>query len=355
MENKIIKTILFNILVVLTLIFIFLLLFPKKSYVESKINEETKEQTDTVQNNMVYDETFKNNFTSMKIASINYFEKNESKKVTLKELKDNEYLLELKDSEGVSCSNDSYAEKNEETMTVNLVCNNTNKEAQINLKTYEEDVNDKLICIYEYQKVQEPTYTEWGEWSEWQKDKVEQDDLTKVETKKEKTDEPQRESKPAKENKIINCPDGYKEDNSQCKLKTEINKINASVAYNCPSGYKKTGTNCYKDTEKIEATKEYYCPNGDKFIEYDLSGTECIASRVSYLQVKEEKYYTCESGYELSGSMCFRTSDSKEITYYRYKKRNITDEKIDIKWSIKNDKELLNQEYNMVREITCDF
>ena len=360
-KKKIMKNILFNALVILTMIFIFLLLFPKKSYIESKLSKKEF---------VKYDETFINNLTNMKIASINFFEKNEKNKVTLKELIEKDLLPELKSTNGEICNIESYSEKQEEIITTNLICGDTQKQEQINLKATKENKKDKSICIYEYQKEIEPTYTEWGEWSDWQKEQIEKDDLTNVETKQERImTEPKKEIKeqtisiPAIENTKIICPNGYIKENSQCKHKTELNTISASVSYNCPAEYKKIGTECYLNNESIAATKNYYCPSGDKYIEFELSGSECIAYKNVYTEkFREEKYFTCENGYELSGNTCYKiieyeeeVENYEEITYYRFQKRKKTDKKIDTKWSVINDKELLNQEYNMVREITCEF
>ena len=152
MENrKIIKLVLFNLLVILTMTFIFLLFFPKKSYIESKINDDS--------NNSIME----NNIKNMKLAALNYFEKNNVKKVSLKELLDKELINELKDNKGISCSNESYAEKENEKIKINLTCDNVNKEEEIDLS---ENQNNKLICIYEYQKEKNKEYTDWSEWSD---------------------------------------------------------------------------------------------------------------------------------------------------------------------------------------------
>ena len=356
MENrKIIKLVLFNLLVILTMTFIFLLFFPKKSYIESKINDDS--------NNSIME----NNIKNMKLAALNYFEKNNVKKVSLKELLDKELINELKDNKGISCSNESYAEKENEKIKINLTCDNVNKEEEIDLS---ENQNNKLICIYEYQKEKNKEYTDWSEWSDWSKEKIEKTNLTNVETKEELEQEgtkieiiDETITKPANKNIKAVCPKGYAEVNSQCKTKTRLNTISASVLYTCPNGYKKNGVKCYSNTSSINAEKKYYCPSGDKYIEFELSNEQCQVYKISYAnKEKDEIYYTCDEGYKLSGDTCYKTvqreeevDNYKKITYYRYQTRTEKPSKYDIKWSIKNDKELLEQEYNMVREITCDF
>ena len=72
--------------------------------------------------------------------------------------------------------------------------------------------------------------------------------------------------------------------------------------------------------------------------------------------------YSCNSGYKLSGNKCYKTITEEQtvdkyidITYYRYQLRTKQDKKIDIKWSTPNDQNLINQEYNMIRKVTCEF
>lgn len=353
-KEKIRKTVLFNLLLICTIIFIFVLFFPKKSYIQRKIDNNLGQDIEV---------TFKENINALKIASINYLKESDKDSVTLQELIDKNLLTELKDSKGNLCSNESYSKKEDNKITVNLKC--SDKEDKI-----EEPIeNNHLICLYEYRKEIEEGYTEWSEWSEWSKEKIEKNDLTNVEEKKEKeldgtefVTKTREISVEAIKNKKISCQNGYEEENGSCKTKTVLNSVNASISYSCPEGYKKAGTNCFKDDDRINATKEYYCPANQGSTEFELEGDKCNIYRIQYVSPNTEYYYTCNEGFELSDAKCIGKEEYeeevekyKEVTYYRYQTREITDKKIDIIWSHKDDKSLLDKSYNMVKEVSCDF
>lgn len=353
-KESIKKTILFNLLLIFTLIFIFVLFFPKKSYIQRKIDNNLDQDIEM---------TFKENINALKIASINYLKENDKEKVTLQELIDKNLLVELKDSKGNTCSNESYSKKEDNKIIVNLKC--SDKEDKI-----EESIEKNyLLCLYEYRKEIENGYTDWSEWSSWSKEKVEKNDLTNVEEKTEQEidgtefiTKTREITVDAIKNKRFSCPSGYEEENGNCKTKTVLNSINASISYSCPEGYKKTGTNCYGDNDRINATREYYCPANQGSTEFELSGDKCNIYRISYISANTEEYYSCNEGYELSDKKCIGKEEYeeevekyKDVKYYRYQTREKTDKKIDIIWSHKDDKSLLDKSYNMVREVSCDF
>lgn len=347
------KVIIFNILVILTIVLIFLLFFPKKSYIAEKLNV-----------NPEVEETFKNNINSLKIASINYLEKNEKETVSLQELIDKNLLVELKDSNGNTCSNKSYAKKEDNKIIVNLKCSDKEDEITEYLQ------KNYLLCLYEYRKDTEKGYTDWSEWSEWSTDKKEKNDLTNVEEKIEQEPDGKEFVTKTREvyvdafkNKKISCPSGYKEENGSCKTKTEINSISPSIAYSCPEGYRRSGVNCYSDYETIQATRSYFCPSSQGSVEFELVGEECKSYRISYISGNDNgNYYSCPEGYELSDTKCLATEEYeeevqkyKDVKYYRYQTREETEKNFDIIWSSKDNKDLLNKSYNMIREISCDF
>ena len=101
-DTSLIRTILFNILVIITILFIYLFFFPKKSYIGQKINNKPTNDTDT---------TFKENIRNLKIASDVYFEENKENKVTIKKLKEENLIAEIIDSNGISCDEESYIDK----------------------------------------------------------------------------------------------------------------------------------------------------------------------------------------------------------------------------------------------------
>lgn len=363
-DSSLIRTILFNILLVLTLLIIYLIFFPKKSYVKEKLdNGETKE----------VEEVFNSNINSMKIASLNYFENNDTNKVTLQELIDNNLLTELKDSTSTPCSNDSNVEKKDNKLIIALSCKDKEATKEIVLNDKEDNTSEeRLLCIYEYKKETEEGYTDWSDWSEWSKDKVEKDDLTNVEEKIEKEEDGTEVIENSTEysieatyNSRIGCPDGYSETNGMCKKKEETSPISATVNYTCEGlpGYRLQGTKCVGSTNTLNAIARYSCPSNQGSLEYVLSGNTCRVFMIRYTNPGETQgYYTCPDGYYLSGNRCYisethneEVKKYKDVTYYRYQKREKTAKKIDIIWSSKDNQELLDNEYTMSRVITCEF
>ena len=346
-------TILFNILVILTIIVIFLIFFPKKSYIESKI-----EETPTVE------EVFNTNIEQIKTAGRKYFEDKEGK-VTLEELEKENLIAEIKDSNNEACNKDSYIKKEEDKTTIKLICND--KEEKIELTNEE---NKKLFCLYEYKKTEDKEYTDWSNWSDWQQEEVKENDLTKVETKieeepdgteiKEFTEELSTE---AIEHIKITCPQGYEEKNGNCIKKVELNPIKASILYTCKEGYSRNGSYCYNGETSEKAQIEYYCPSNQSNIEFELSKDKCKTYAIRYIEpIKKETSYTCIDGYNLDNKMCYKTeyyeeevTNYKEVKYYRYKTREKIEKNFDIIWSRNNNKELLEKEYNITRKITCEF
>ena len=363
-DTGLIRKILFNILVIITILFIYYLFFPKKSYVDDKLKKLTSPNDTTILNK---------NMTNMEIASKKYFEENEETKVTLQELIEKNILVN--DDSNPSCSKDeSYAELKENKIYIYLKCNNQESTKEIALeKTPEEkpvENETKQICIYQYEKTKESEYTEWSEWSEWQKEEIKEDDLTKVETKVEEevtgtTTEGDYEevSIDAYSNTKKACPEGYSENGDNCIKKEKLNTIEASISYSCPQGYSRNGFDCYKDGKTTKATKEYYCPSNTTNVEFELSGSSCTAYNITkrgYLQ--NQTYYTCPDDYELRGNKCYTTEyyeeeveSTEEVTYYRYQKRSKINEKLELRWSHLDDEDLLNNGYVATIKIFCDL
>lgn len=361
MDTKLIRTILFNILVVTSLLFIYFMFFPKKSYVDNKLNNVVKKDTE---------EIFNQNMKNMEIAATRYFEENEKDEVTLEELINNNLLVDLKDGDGNSCdTTKTYAKKEENKTSIYLSC--TDKADKIVLNDEKTNVKEpEKICIYQYEKKEPTGYTDWTEWSNWQTEEIKESELMEVETKIEtevqgtKTEEYTKEiSIDANKNAKIVCPSGYQESNSKCIKKQYLNTITASISYTCPSGYKRNATTCYKSEKTKEATKKYYCPTNQENIEYVLDGSNCkVYSIYTKQALNNEIYYTCPNNYKLKGNKCYKTQyyeeeveDYKEVTYYRYRTRNKLEEKNIIKWSKVNDNKLIEEEYNMTEEIFCGF
>lgn len=339
MSSSTVRTILFNLLVILTILFIYFFFFPKKSY--------TKEQLD-IEVSPIIDDMFNQNINNMKIASKIYFEENEETKVTIEELKNKNLLAELKDSNNEACNKDSYIQKEKRKTIYHLECNDKKDEIII----YEPS-NDKFLCIYQYEK-KEKFYTEYSDWSTWSLDKIDGDELTNVETKieQEKTNDEQIEDATIKNETI--CENGYTLSNNTCKKRTLTNNIKASLKYNCKDGYTRSGTMCYKGNLKEPAQKKYSCPSNSQNVEFEVNGETCDVYSIRYKEPNKINKYECNEGFELKNNKCYKYETYKYITYYRYQKRDIK-EKIDIKWSIKDDNNLLTKEYSMVGPITCEF
>ena len=338
-----------NIFLILLIILIYEIFFPKKSYIQKKLEQPT----------IITEEIFKSNIEQMKTASNEYFKEKEGK-ATLEELEKQNLITELKDSNDELCDKNSYIKKEGNHITIELKC--PDKEQKLELS----DEKNKLLCLYEYKKVEQKTYTEWSDWSEWTTEKKEENDITKVETKEEQ--EPDGTETITYTTDLVedpiyngNCDSGFEYINQKCQKKTELNTISASIRYTCKEGYNRSGLYCINQNEKINSTREYYCPNNEKDLEFELTGNKCKIYQITTVNPKETNNI-CKEGYELKENKCYKTEyheeeieKYKDVTYYRYKTRTKTEEKIDIKWSKKDDKELLNQEYTVNRKISCEF
>ena len=346
------RTFLFNILLILTLLFIYLLFFPKNSYIKAKYESLDPKA----------EETFNSNINNMKIASTKYFIDKKESKVTLEELINNNLVTELKDSNDELCSKDSYVEKKEDGLLINLECNDKKEKKEVKF-----DNKEGSNCIYEYKK-ETIGYTEWSKWSDWQKEEIKKDDFTNVEKKtesepdgKETVEKTKEYSIEATYNETSVCPSGYTEANGSCKYVTTGNSFDASVLYTCPTGYYREGTKCY-GSNTINAAVHYYCPANNGNIEFQLSGTKCNTVYTNYTSKKEKQvYYTCPNGYTLSGDRCYayetyneEVEKTKDVKYYRYQKREKKESTYEIIWSTKDNQELISKEYNMSRVIICE-
>ena len=350
-STSLIRKILFNILVILTILFIYYMFFPKKSYVDDKLNKVT---------NPIVENTINDNMNNMEIASKKYLLESKDDTVTLQHLIDKKLLSK---DDYKNCDMESYAKKENNKINIYLKCNGKDLTKEIKLE--EEPI--KEICIYQYEKKEATGYTEWSEWS---KEEVKQSDLIEVETKVENEidgveskDGVREVSIKATANTRNSCPEGYKEENNKCVKKEYLNTITASISYTCPNGYGRNGFTCYKNGYTVKAQKGYYCPTNTGNLEYVINGSNCDVYNIinkSYLGTKT--YFTCPEGYELRGEECFKNvyyeeevENYKEVTYYRYRTRNKNNEKNIIKWSKVNDYNLINDEYNMTEEIFCGF
>ena len=357
-DSSLIRTILFNALLVLTLLAIYLLFFPKKSYIKDKLNIKDPK----------VEETFNSNIDSMKVASINYFKTEKSNKVTLQELIDRNLINEIKDSTDSSCDSNSNIKREDNKLIINLKC--TDKEDTREIILNSEEKNDGTSCIYEYIKNVGEGYSDWSDWSEWSKDKIEKDEYTNVEEKIEKEEDGKETVTKSREFSIeatynsggSSCPGGYSPANGTCKKKEHTNTINANADYSCPKGYNLNGTKCVGSSNTINAGVKYSCPSNQGNVEYIQDGSKCLVYVTTYADPVSEGYYSCPGGYYLSGNRCYgsesyneEVTKYKDVTYYRYQKREKLDQKIETIWGIKDNQELLNEGYTMAKVITCEF
>lgn len=329
-DSRKLRTIIFNVLVILTVIFIYLFFFPKKSYVKEKLENES---------NAIIEQTFKENINNMKIAGETYFDSNDGT-ITLQQLMENNLIAELKDSNNEACDSSSYIEKSDNIMKIHLNCKDKSGEKFVNLS------DGKFLCIYQYEKKTQEGYTEWSNWSDWQQEPVEANDLRNVETEirkesdgKKIVEDTREETIAATYHKSEGCAEGTPS-NGKCLIKQETGEIQAT----------KNNKGAYK------------CPENTLSKEYELQGTTCKIFSIYYKNKTTTSYYTCPNDYRLQGTTCYRTISNnreeetfKDVTYYRYQTREIQEAKTDIKWSIKDDQELLNQSYTMVGEISCEL
>ena len=194
-----------------------------------------------------------------------------------------------------------------------------------------------------------------GEWSDWQKEKIEKDDLTNVEEKVEKEEDGKEVvtrnnnySIEATYNETVGCPAGYTESSGACRSMTQGETINATPSYSCPQGYELQGTKCKGSINTINAAVRHSCPASNNDIIFELSGDKCKTYYIKYTGKQTNTYYTCPNGYSLSGDRCYayqtyeeEITKYKDVTYYRYQKREQKESKIETIWSTKDNQELL--------------
>lgn len=238
---------------------------------------------------------FNDNIKNIKDAAINYFtnarlpkELNESKKITLREMKEKKLVLNVRDASANTCDgNKSYVEvtkgNNEYIMKILLSCSDIEDHIIVHLGCYdycdkdvcEKEVEPEKVYEYEYKKTTSCTMSDWSSWGAWKTVREKTSNLKKEDTKVE----------------TVNKNTTYKYD-----------AVASKTSYNCNkySGYTLSGTKCVK-TETINSTKEKDTYNCDKYGSgYSLSGTKCIKNgtkRVYETATKNEPTYSCPSGY----------------------------------------------------------
>ena len=288
----------------------------------TSVNKGLNGNIDNINNslNALTDKIFYENILRMKEAGKEYFTNErlpqnigDVKTITLKEMYEKKLLLELKDKNGKSCSQEnSYVmvEKfdNEYQMKVYLECGEDKDYITVIMGCYnycsttlcekKNNNTNNTQLEYEYKKVTGGYWTDFGNWSEWSKIEITKTNYRDVETKTVKEE--------------------YTYD------KTISNKEYASYEISCPSGYNLTndGTKCYMTINKNEQVNPVACPqtyNGYTLVSQD--GFTCNYSK-TYSTSKTTNPLSCSqnyNGYTLVSQDGFTCNYSKTISVpYNY-------------------------------------
>ena len=259
---------------------------------------------------------FNDNIRNIKEAAISYFtnarlpkELNETKKITLREMKDKKLVLNVRDASANTCDgNKSYVEVtkgvNEYVMKILLSCSDIEDHIIVHLGCY--DYCDKDVCEkevepekayeYEYKKITSCTMGDWSAWGAWKTTREKTSNLKKEDIKTETSSKDKISKYDAKANITYNC-DKYSKD------------------------YKLSGTKCVKGETIVDtkqATKNPDTYNCDKYgKEYKLKDSQCIKD-TSYQDTKQAKtVYNCNaysSEYKLTGDKCIKPGDVQDAT-----------------------------------------
>ena len=131
--------------------------------------------------------------------------------------------------------------------------------------------------------------------------------------------------------------------NYRTETETETSKTT------CPTDYEYINNECVKK-ETVNDTKNAVCS-----VDYKQSGNKCIKETINYNYDNIVK--SCPVDYKLTsnGDKCYKNenttievTDTREVTYYRYRVRQYVGGNTDYKWSkSNNDKDLLNAGYKL--------
>ena len=354
-ESFSVRSLILQILFVVLTVFLLLWLFPTKNYVKDYANDAFTEKLQPL-----YNQIYNQNIITMKEAAINYFTNDrlpskvgESVTITLKEMQDKKLVLDLIDSNNKKCDVEKSSVKvekldNEYLMTVKLECSDASNYIEVHLGCYDyckasgvcekketpvikptnptKPVISEKKYQYEYEKITDGKWGDFGEWSQWSKDTITKTEYRNVETKEitEKTGTLVDVIDAKKDVKTTyTCPKGYTPNGTKCSKKTTDTKnatASTKTTYTCPKGYTPNGTKCIKETSStINATANkkttYSCPKG-----YTPNGTKCIKETSSTINATANKKttYSCpDPTYTLdkTKTKCIKkTTDTKNAT-----------------------------------------
>ena len=263
------------------------------------------------------DKIFAENIDRMKEVGKEYFtterlpqKVGEIETLTLQEMYDKNLILPVKDKNGKLCdAEDSYITieklENEYQMKVNLecedeedfiivimgcydYCDNTDICEKEEVKVEKEEyVKGETQIEYEYKKIINGKWTDYGAWSEWSKIEIAGNDYRQVETK------------------IV------EEEFTYDKVEKDIEY--KEVIASCPEGYKKTsdGTKCYKTTT-TSSTEKPVCPTVSGFTLSSQDGFTCKYTKST--TSSEKPVCPTVSGFTLSGQDGFTCKYTKTTT-----------------------------------------
>lgn len=270
---------------------------------------------------------FNDNIKNIKDAAISYFtnarlpkELNESKKITLREMKEKKLVLNVRDASANTCDgNKSYVEVtkgvNEYIMKILLSCSDIEDHIIVHLGCYdycdkdvcEKEVEPEKVYEYEYKKTTSCTMSDWSSWGAWKTVREKTSNLKKEDTKVE----------------------------TSTKDKVAKYDAQANITYNCDKygkEYSLSGTKCIKGEAIVDtkpATKNPDTYNCDKYSkDYKQSGSQCIKD-TSYQDKQPAKpVYNCNaysSEYKLTGDKCIKPGDEIPATAtYGYRTKTKT-------------------------------
>ena len=324
-ENKgfTVRDILIQLLIIILFVFLLVWLFPTKASFKG-FNKKIDILTSTI---------YGTNIQTMKEAAVSYYTNerlpqaiNDVERLTLKDMLNLHLLVDFIDGNGNSCSKtDSYVEviklQDEYQMKINLSCTDNDAYIIVHLGCYDycnglglcakkEEItvtpNVNISCSYEYEKVLNGKWGDYGVWSEWSTTKVTEADYRQVETKNEvvligkkqvqvgtKT-----ETVDAKKTETKYCSEGFTLVNNKCTAKTT-----KTIDATCRSGYtlNSNGTCSGVETASIDPT----CPAG-----YSRNGINCTKTTTSNLTADP---YCSNSSYERNGGSCY--GPTSPVTY----------------------------------------
>ena len=349
------KDILVQTVIILLFVFLLVWLFPTRVSF-NKLNKRVDILSSTL---------FGANIQTMKDAAVSYYTNerlpkavNDVERLTLKDMLNLHLLVDFVDGNGNKCSKtDSYVEviklKDEYQMKINLSCTDNDAYIIVHLGCYdycnelgvcakEEEIvvtpNKNVTCEYEYEKVINGSWGDYGAWSNWSVSKVTEADYRQVETKNEPV---LTGTRPVQTGTTVDTVAANVSSSSYCAAGFDlVNGIcvaqsSNSTGLTCPNGYSLSGTNCISQVTRYADPE---CPSS----EYSRNGFTC--TKTTYGSIVKGDYIATHTGASsvpaTNSSRVYETVSSD----YVYK----CDSSCGFRW------EYTYKEYTAVRQVTTD-